>query len=40
MERLFSWEFPIPSDATGRPRAIPPEVIACFDAVGEEDPVL
>jgi acyl-CoA thioester hydrolase len=26
--------------ATGRPRAIPPEVIACFDAVGEEDPGL
>ncbi len=25
---------------TGRPRAIPPEVIACFDAVGEEDPAL
>jgi acyl-CoA thioester hydrolase len=26
--------------ATGRPRAIPAEVIACFAAVGEEDPAL
>ncbi len=26
--------------ATDKPRAIPPEVSACFEAVGEEDPAL